>query len=255
MEKEDLNLEKVSLDIPSQTKPSYAPWVVSIIFSAWLIAMGILGAGYLIAQKLSSNQVVGVGVDQSGQVVDLPLEQNIDFEITSEMYVLGSDQAPVTIAEFADYQCPFCGQFHQAVFEQLKQNYIDTNKVKFVFVDFPFLGEESYLASQATACANEQNKFWEFHNLIFENQAGENQGNFTNELFINLSKQLSMNSSAFESCLTSQKYRDQVINQTTQAGERYGISSTPTFIINGTKYEGSMPYENFKQVIDSHLDS
>ena len=87
---------------------------------------------------------------------------------------LGDAGAKVTIVEFADFQCPFCGRFQQTVYPQIKSDYIDTGKAAFIYQDFSFLGEESTVAAEAAKCAGDQGKFWEYHDYLFTHQKGEN---------------------------------------------------------------------------------
>src|SRR3990167_3005650 len=96
-------------------------------------------------------------------------------KVSSEDFVLGDQNAPVTIIEYGDYQCPFCGKFFKETEPTLRENYIKTGKVKFVYRDFAFLGQESLWAANAAQCAGEQGKFWEYHDYLYGNQNGENK--------------------------------------------------------------------------------
>ena len=168
------------------------------------------------------------------------------------MFVQGSADAKVTIIEFSDYQCPFCGQFHKEIYEKLKQDYISTGKVKFVYADFAFLGEESLKASEAARCAADQGKFWEYHDKLFASQVGENEGVFADSKLKQFAKELSLDTATFDSCLTARIHKP-IVELALQQGTEYGVTSTPTLFINGLKFEGVMPYESFKQVIETQL--
>ena len=101
---------------------------------------------------------------------------------------LGDANAPVTIVEFADFQCPFCGRHHQTVEPSLIKEYVDTGKVSLVYKHLPFLGQESAFVAVAAECAADQGKFWQYHDYLFEHQQGENQGAFTKEKLIGFGK-------------------------------------------------------------------
>jgi len=173
----------------------------------------------------------------------------------------GNPDAPVTIVEFSDFQCPFCSRFFDQTLPALEENYIDTGKVKLVYKDFPLdnLHPNARPAHIAAECADEQGKFWEYHDILFENQAGWNRLSSTD-----LSSQLNeyaatlgLNSASFDSCLSSEDIADEV-NQDYLEAESYGATGTPTFFI-GTekdgfiKLVGALPYTAFQGAIDNQL--
>jgi protein-disulfide isomerase len=166
---------------------------------------------------------------------------------------LGSADAKVTIIEFADFQCPFCKEFFTSVFPELKRQYIDTGKVRFVFQHFPFLGEESIMAAEATACAQEQDRFWPYHDLLYERQEGENQGVFTPDRLKQFAGELGLDRAAFDSCLDSHVTRPQLQEQL-QAGQRYGVTGTPTVFVNNQKVEGVGSFSDLARIIDQLLE-
>ena len=94
---------------------------------------------------------------------------------------MGKSDAPVTVIEFADFQCPFCERFYKDAEKGIIENYVKSGKVKFVFRNYAFLGPESNIAAEGAYCANEQGKFWEYHNFLFDNQGPENSGTFSKE--------------------------------------------------------------------------
>jgi protein-disulfide isomerase len=153
--------------------------------------------------------------------------------------ILGSPNAPVTVIEYGDYQCPFCAQYYQTVQPQLMQQYINTGKVKMVFRDFPFLGPESTAAANAAQCAEDQNKFWAYHDALYTAKIGdvnkggsENDGFFTTAVFTNLASQLGLNMTTFTSCL-SKSTDASYIAQEKANGATIGVNSTPTTFVNG----------------------
>jgi protein-disulfide isomerase len=165
---------------------------------------------------------------------------------------LGNPKAKVTVVEFGDYQCPFCGRFYKTTEQQLKEEYVKTGKARFVWRDYAFLGEESFWAADAARCANDQGKFWEYHDLLFERQAGENEGAFAKENLKRFARELGLDGNAFDSCLESTKHRIE-IESDVKDGSAYGVSGTPTTFINGQKVVGAVPYEQIKVIIDAAL--
>ncbi|MEW5805121.1 MAG: DsbA family protein [Patescibacteria group bacterium] len=163
---------------------------------------------------------------------------------------LGNPDAKVVFVEFGDYQCGFCGRFNQETLPELKEKYIDTGKIKFVYKDFVIFGEISKLAAQAAHCAGDQGKFFEYHDEIFNNQAD----GLNSELLKNIASDLGLNSQEFDSCLDSGKYADKV-DQSTNEGISFGIEGTPTSFINGQPVLGAQGLSAFETIIDPLLES
>ncbi len=164
----------------------------------------------------------------------------------------GSADAKVTMVEFADFQCPYCGKFQSEVYPQIKANYIDTGKVAFVYQDFAFLGTESTQAAEAARCAADQQKFWEYHDYLFTHQNGENRGTFAVKNLKAFARTLRLDPILFNLCLDIGKYKSDVATETA-SGKTIGVTGTPAFVINGKFVVGALPYENFKQTIDEAL--
>ncbi|MBI2208645.1 DsbA family protein [Candidatus Woesearchaeota archaeon] len=182
---------------------------------------------------------------QQGNEQQLPTKQDIDLD---DDPVLGDKNAPVTIVSFEDYQCPFCGRAFQQTFPLIKKDYIDTGKVKYVYRDFPLsFHPEAQPAAEAAECADEQGKYWEYHDGIFENQATMGR-----DLYLNLAKELNLDVNKFTQCIDTGKYRQEVQDDFAY-GSQVGVSGTPTFFINGIQLVGAQPYQAFKQVIDAEL--
>jgi len=165
---------------------------------------------------------------------------------------LGASNAKVTVVEFADYECPFCQQFFKNVFPELKAKYIDTGKIKFVYQDFAFLGPDSNTAAEASHCAEDQNKFWQYHDYLFNNQGQEGSGWATADHQKQFAAAVGLNTVKFSQCLDSGKYKQEVLNETA-AGKSYGVSGTPTVFVNGQIIVGAQPVTSFEQAIDAAL--
>jgi protein-disulfide isomerase len=163
----------------------------------------------------------------------------------------GSANAPVTIDLYADFQCPYCGQFEPVV-EQLGPDYIDTGKVKVVFHNFAFIGDESVAAAQAAMCAGDQNKFWMFANDLYKHQGAENSGTFSSGNLKKLAAAAGMDTAQFNSCLDTGKYASAVQQQTAEGRQRQ-VQSTPTFFVNGQIHEGAVPYDQLVGLVNAAL--
>ncbi len=175
--------------------------------------------------------------------------------------VKGDPNAPVTVVEFSDFQCPFCSRFFTQTLPALQENYIDTGKIKLVYKDLPLdnLHPNARPAHIAAECADEQGKFWEYHDVLFENQ-----GQWSRLSSADLNSQLNqyatsmgLNSVSFDSCLSSPSMADEVNADFLQAAS-YGVTGTPTFFIgnekNGfIKLVGAQPYAAFQAAIDAQL--
>jgi len=173
----------------------------------------------------------------------------------------GDPNAPVTVVEFSDFQCPFCSRFFTQTLPALQENYIDTGKIKLVYKDLPLdnLHPNARPAHIAAECADEQGKFWEYHDVLFEKQSEWNRLSSAD-----LSSQLNqyatsmgLESASFDSCLSSPSMADEVNADFLQAAS-YGATGTPTFFIgnekNGfIKLVGAQPYAAFQAAIDAQL--
>ena len=173
--------------------------------------------------------------------------------VTSTDFVLGDKNALVTIVEYGDFQCPFCGKFFKDTEPVIRENYIKTGKVKFIYRDFAFLGQESFWAANAARCAGDQGKFWQYHDYLYGNQQGENQGAFSKANLKNFAASLSLDKEKFNACLDSNKY-DEAVKKDSKAGADAGVQGTPGVFINDRLYVGALPTATFTQIIDDELN-
>lgn len=162
---------------------------------------------------------------------------------------LGKSNAPVTIVEFSDLQCPFCKQFADATFGQIKSEYVDSGKVRIVYRHYPLraIHPDAANAGMAAECANEQGKFWEFHDEVYKNQTA-----LSLDSLKKYATNIGLNKSRFDSCLDSQKYKA-TIEEDESLGNSVGVSGTPAFFINGKLISGAMPFDSFKTEIEAAL--
>lgn len=165
--------------------------------------------------------------------------------------VNGSSNAPVTIVEFSDFQCPFCERFFTQTLPSIEENFIKTGKAKLVYRDFPLsFHQYAEKAAEAADCANEQGKFWEYHDTLFQKQSEWTSGGV--DKLKEYAKNLNLDTNKFNTCLDSGKYANE-IQKDLNDGSSYGVSGTPTFFINGIEVVGAQPYSAFEQVINQQL--
>ena len=169
---------------------------------------------------------------------------------------LGEETAPVTLVEFVDYQCPFCRKFETETFEQLKKDYIDSGKLRFVSRDLPLsMHPHAVEAAQAARCGGEQDKFWELRDVLISN--GEK---LSREAILDYAKALSLDMERFLQCFDSKKYLDEIQRDISEANGA-GITGTPTFVlgkttkdnIEGSRLDGAFPYNEFQARITDLL--
>ncbi len=170
---------------------------------------------------------------------------------------LGKPDAPVTFVEFSDFQCPFCRRFYRESLSQLKEKYIKTGKVKFVYRDFPIssIHEMAEAYAQAGECANAQGKFWPMHDKIFDEQERRGSGTISGITVSDVkrwAREIGLDGTAFDQCLDSGKYAAEVAKDY-QDGQALGVSGTPTVFINGRLVVGALPYAQFEVLIEQAL--
>ncbi|MDE1843213.1 MAG: thioredoxin domain-containing protein [Thaumarchaeota archaeon] len=215
------------------------------------------GNDSMMNDKMSNNSMMhdnmsgwgnGAMMNESSMMSD----RSIDLSMASP--ILGASSAPVTIVEFGDYQCPKCDAWFKSEEPTIKTNYIDTDKAKLYFVDFPFLGADSPIAAQATYCAGDQGKYWEYHDYLYSNQK-DIQGGWANAASLkSYAGILGLDASKFNSCLDSGKYVDRV-SHNKDVGTSKGVQGTPMFFIIGStgpmqEIVGPQPASVFSNAID-----
>ena len=167
--------------------------------------------------------------------------------------MLGNPNAKITIVEFGDYQCTFCYKFHDETMKKINQEYIKTANVNFIYKDFPLNGEQSILASEASYCAQKQNKFWEYHDILYNNWGGENTGWITENVLQGFARDVGLNMDEFSQCLENSEYRQKVLDNE-QFAREIGINATPSFLIfnDSELYRiiGAQPFDKFEQAFE-----
>ena len=219
-----------------------------------------LGFGYLLrgwipltgstpAQAESaSSQEASVPVPQAEAETSSASQQVVRYDVpVDDDPILGAEDAPITIVEFSDYECPYCRQWHSEVYSQLIETYGE--QIRFVYRDFPLASIHSNANSAANAanCAHEQGVFWEYHDMLFSMEQGLGNG-----AYLDYASQLDIDQADFQECLDSSRYEAEVQADFDFAAE-LGVRSTPTFFINGIAVVGAQPFEIFQQVIEREL--
>ena len=216
-----------------------------IIFGGITIAVII---GVIAAYSSSSTETVNLDMSRTHGTIST----------TMGSAILGDPLAPVTIVEFGDYQCHQCYNWFHNTKPSIFENYIDTGKANFVFVDLAFLGRDSPKAAQATYCAEDQEKYWQYHDVLYNSQESKIDNGWANsERLKAFAFSLDLDMELFENCLDSGKYSKRVQYNIDQA-KQHGVRGTPGFFIVGPdgqqeEIRGAQPYSVFKQVIDSMI--
>ena len=176
-------------------------------------------------------------------------DDTVRYASQAQGRLLGDPNAPVLIEAWDDYQCPICKAANASVLEQIDKNFIATGKARLEYRNFAFLGKESTTAAEAAECAAEQNKFWAYHDALFDAQRSENSGAFTNDKLKALAMTASLDRVSFNTCFDSGRYGD-VVQKEKAAGVNIGVNATPTFFVNGQRIADWRNYDEFAAAIE-----
>lgn len=220
--------------------------IITLFFSVMnLYATSILNFNLGKMIKLLGERQVRLAAP--AQVAKPAAVQRISVSIDDDA-IKGAKNAPVTIVEFTDYQCPFSARFFNDTLPQLKKKYIESGKARLVFRDFPLgFHQQAIKVAEAAECAGEQGKYWEYHDRIFKDPKS-----LDIKRLKKMAKEIGLDSARFNACLDSGEMAGEV-KKDMQDGERYGVRGTPSFFINGIIVRGSQPYEEFEKVIEAEL--
>ena len=172
--------------------------------------------------------------------------------------ILGNLDAPITLIEFGDYQCHFCNVHFHNTEHSLLQNFIYAGKVKMIFKDFTIIGPDSVNAAHGTHCANDQGKFWEYHDILYNNWTGENNGWASSDNLLRFSQEIELDVDQWSDCMIEERY-SQIISNSSKDARDLGITGTPAFFVVGpdnkiTRLFGAQPYESFEKIFNSELE-
>ena len=225
----------------------YSALSILTFFAGILVGYVVWGTDLL--SQLGSGS--GTAAQANGPVVEAPVvteePQYVRYDVPSEgFYALGPDDAPITIIEFSDYQCPFCRRWHDEVYEQLLAEY--PGKIKFVYRNLPLtsIHPDAQSAAEAAMCAGEQNAYWQFHDKLLSSEI------LGTSAYTQYAQDLNLDMIAFDACVSTDKYKS-AIQADSDFALNLGVRSTPTFFLNGLAIVGAQPLDVFKQVIDKEL--
>jgi protein-disulfide isomerase len=209
-------------------------------FYTVLAAIVVVGVGALWLARRA-------GQGEGAQVVDAPPAVAAgEFE----GYVQGSDSAPVTIIEYADFECPACAQFAVLTGPDIQQRLVETGRVRWIFRDFPIEGHQNSMpAHLAAACADEQGRFWAMHDQLYFNHRRWVTESRPERRIRELARAIGLDEDRYQECMSSQRYRDRILATRQKAAER-GIGSTPTFEVNNLRVSGALGYDSLRTLVD-----
>jgi len=200
-----------------------------------------------------------IGVLVGGVLSEYGVNSNNSEKLTSTKLIengspfMGNINAPITIVEWGDYQCTFCYKFHQNTLDIINEDFIKTGKVKIIFKDFPLNGVDSKLAAEASYCAQDQEKYWKYHDELFKNWGGERTGWITRESLDKFAETVDLDLKKFNKCLDDHKYENKV-DLLYEFGKEIGIDATPSFLVFNDqkmiKIRGNQPLEVFLKTFD-----
>lgn len=242
--------------------------VITIVFTSIIIAGSLVFLGAQIGNGGVSAVDIQKGIEDyvAQQQGDSDQQKGeiepkvISGDKSDDDAFLGDADAPVTLVEFSDFQCPYCRSFYNETFSQIKEQYVDTGKVKFVYRDFPLSFHDGAVpAALAAECARDQGGddiFFAMHDLIFEgqNELGDGTVKIPNESLMSYAEELSLDMNEFKDCFESEKYIEEISDDFNE-GQRIGITGTPGFVLEGELISGAQPFSVFSSAIDKALDN
>ena len=223
------------------------------------VALAVVMVGGAVTAVLMNSPSTALNRDDNTEII-----QRIGAPISENVPVLASEggSSNVTMVEFGDYQCQYCARFHNETKDQIMDNFVNTGELRFVFKDFVIndlpSDRASTLAAEASYCAADQGKYWQYHDVLYDNSRGENTGWVTEDSLNQFATRIGIqNLTEFSGCLQNHAHQD-LVEANTQLANGLGLRSTPSFVIISNEtvpiaIEGAQPYTVFKQAIDDVL--
>ena len=238
------NKQKQTLDVPSLT--------IGAIISGICIAVVFFGMGEFSgsSQPLIEKQLTTESIE--------PTQITQETFMENGSTLLGNPNASITLIEFGDYLCHFCNVYYQNTEHQIYENYVMTGKINVIFKDYTIIGPDSFTAAHAAHCAADQGKFWQYHDTLYDNWDGENNGWAGEENMLKFAQQIELDMDEFIKCNTDKKYEQRISASNTDA-QILKITGTPAFYVFSKNNQlvqaisGSQPYEVFEQIFNSML--
>jgi len=210
-----------------------------------------------------------VGFDNISNQPELILEPTPTIQqagppkITSDTFlangspILGNPNAPITLVEFGDYQCHFCNVFFHSTEDDILKKYVETGKVKMIFKDYNIIGPDSVNASHGAHCANDQGLFWEYHDILYSNWTGENNGWASSENLGKFAQEIGVDMDVWSECMVN-RLHSQTILASNENARSLELTGTPAFFVIGpdgktTKLFGAQPFDTFERVFETEL--
>jgi protein-disulfide isomerase len=227
-----------------------------VIFSFFL---GMLTNKVMYLEQAAKNPQANTAANAADnqQPIDTPVPPPQIVKVDAgSLPVKGDKNAKLTIVEFSDFQCPFCKQYFDQTDAQIQEKYVKTGKAKFTYRHYPLttIHPNAQIAAEASECANEQDAFWKFHDLLFQNQDTWSQQSATDVInsFVDYAGQAGINADQFRSCVEAHKYKKKV-DDDAAAGAQVQVDGTPAFFVNGYRLTGAQPFSEFEKVIEEQL--
>ena len=243
-----IDTKTVEPDSPSKNKNQIIILVILFVIALFLVLVFILWPKKTSVSNLS----------RTNEVVTQPDSTKDSFP---PKLIIGDPNAKISIVEYADFKCPLCGKFYREIEPQIKKDYIDTGIVNIEYRPLPVISKDSTVAALGAYCSNEQNKFELYHNAVFDfiyndhyskNLKSEFADIFTLEKLTQIAAEQGLDSAAFNSCMTSNKYSS-AIEASEASAKKDGATGTPTFIIGTQKIAGTQPFSIYKTLIEAQL--
>jgi len=229
-----------------------ASWALAVV------ALALVGGGALVGISMAtrSSDENGPGPAPTGAATPHLCASG---SVPADGRFCGQDSAPVKVVELSDYQCPFCKRFVDLTEPQVESEYIQKGLVQLEFRNFAITAgnappdeNEATLAAEAAECANDQDRYWEYHYKLYAEQAGENRGAFLPDRLKQFASDLGLDREEFDACLDSHKHIDLIVEERNQAADA-GANGTPSFLIDGELVVGFMSFDEFRTHIEKAL--
>jgi len=226
----------------------------SLAIGAAIASIAII-ISFLAFDGISNNELVIVPtptVQEAG-----PPKITMNTFLANGSPILGNPDAPVTLVEFGDYQCHFCNVFFHSTEDDILENYVETGKVRMIFKDYNIIGPDSISASHGAHCADDQGLFWEYHDILYSNWTGENNGWASSENLVKFAQEIDLDMDEWSECMKNKPY-SQLILASNEDAKNLGITGTPAFFVIGpdgktTRISGAQPYEVFENIFEIEL--
>ncbi len=198
-------------------------------------------------------------MESTPQIEELgPAKITMNTFLSNGSPILGNSNAPVTLVEFGDYQCHFCNVFFHTTEDKILKNYVDTGKVQMIFKDYNIIGPDSVAASHGAHCADDQKLFWEYHDILYSNWTGENNGWASSDNLVKFAQEIGLDINEWSECMNNQKH-SQIILASNEDARSLELTGTPAFFVIGpdgktTRIFGAQPFEVFENIFEVELE-